>query len=531
MPEKFILKGPSYEQEVPNCSLGEYMYQALITHGSRVAQIDSVTDKHRTYVDILLDSIALAKTLKLWGLKEGDVVGIISPNCTEFCLPILATLYVGGTVAPLNPTYTERELHHAMSISKPSYLFVSPLVLPKVSQVLSELKYVQKVVVFGQTPHNFIKFSQCISKSDSNSFKTVPLDSTNHIAAILCSSGTTGLPKGVMINDKSIVATVEMMKDPRLGHMEFEDVHLGLLPLFHAYAFFSQFCTLAIGIKSVILPKFDEHLFLESIEKYKVSLMMLVPPLMVFLAKHPLVDNYDLSSVRVIWCGAAPLSAELQEQVSKRINVPSIRQGYGMTEMTLAALITPPEQNKFGSSGKLVHNLEGKVVHLDTGEALGPNKEGELCFRGPTIMTGYCGDDQATQTTIDRDGFLHTGDIGYYDEDGYFFIIDRKKELIKYKGFQVPPAEIEALLLTHPLIKDAAVIGIPDAAAGELPRAFVVLQPGASLSEEQVKDFVASQVSPAKKLHGGVKFIKEIPKNPSGKILRRLLRDSFKSSL
>ncbi|KAK7863109.1 hypothetical protein R5R35_001997 [Gryllus longicercus] len=528
---KHILRGPSHKVEIPNCSLGEYMWRNISVHGTKIAQVDAVTGKQRTYDDIIKDSIALAETMRGWGVKKGDVVAIMSPNCTEFCLPVLASLYLGATLAPLNPTYTPRELQHAMSISKPCMLFCHPLILPKVPHVLAAVSFVKKVVVFGDRNHDYIKFSDCIDKPKSYVFNCVQVDPRKDLSAILCSSGTTGLPKGVMINHRSIIATIEMMRDPDMGHMTGNDVHLGLLPLFHAYAFFTQFCTLALGVKSIILPKFEEQLFLESIQNHKVTLMMLVPPLMVFLAKHPLVDNYDLSSIRAMWCGAAPLSPEIQEQVSQRIQVPSIRQGYGMTEMTLAALITPPDEHKIGSSGKLLHNLEAKVVDLETGQTLGPNQKGELCFRGETIMLGYCGDEQSTQATIDKDGFLHSGDIGYYDEDGYFFIIDRKKELIKYKGFQVPPAELEAILLTHPSIKDAAVIGVPDIEAGELPRAFVVKQPGAVLSEDHVIDFVASQVSPAKRLHGGVKFISEIPKNPTGKILRRVLRESLKSNL
>lgn len=268
----------------------------------------------------------------------------------------------------------------------------------------------------------------------------------------------------------------------------------------------------------------------------------MVPPLMVFLAKHPIVEKYDLSSLMVLLCGAAPLSKETEDQIKARyirssawkkgskiyyiyrIGIPIIRQGYGLSESTLSLLVQTDELCKPGSVGALKKGLYAKVIDPDTGKVLGPNQRGELCFKGDCIMKGYIGDAKSTQTVI-QDGWLHTGDIGYYDDDFEFFIVDRIKELIKYKAFQVPPAEIESLLLTHPKIKDAAVIGKPDEAAGELPMAFVVKQANVQLSEEDVIQYVAKSASPAKRLRGGVRFVDDIPKNPSGKILRRVLRD------
>lgn len=253
----------------------------------------------------------------------------------------------------------------------------------------------------------------------------------------------------------------------------------------------------------------------------------MVPPLMVFLAKHPIVDKYDLSSLMVLLCGAAPLSRETEDQIKERIGVPFIRQGYGLSESTLSVLVQTDDFCKPGSVGVLKVGIYAKVVDPDTGKILGPNERGELCFKGDGIMKGYIGDRKSTETAI-QDGWLHTGDIGYYDDSLEFFIVDRIKELIKYKGFQVPPAEIEALLLTNEKIKDAAVIGKPDEAAGELPMAFVVKQSNIQLTEEDVINFVNERASPAKRLRGGVVFVDEIPKNPSGKILRRILRDMLK---
>lgn len=263
--------------------------------------------------------------------------------------------------------------------------------------------------------------------------------------------------------------------------------------MFHAYGLLTTIATSVTGSEIVVLPKFEEHSFLNAIQTYKTNLGFLVPPLLLFLAKSPLVDKYDVSSLMIIVCGAAPLSKELELAVKDRLNVFSIRQGYGMSEMTLSVLTQSETHCKAGSVGALRPGAWGKIINLETGKALGPNQRGEMCFKGSDIMKGYTKNPTATRETIDPDGWLHTGDIGYYDDDEEWFIVDRIKELIKYKGFQVPPAEIEAILLTHPNILDAAVIGIPDEKAGELPLAFVVRKKGANLTQGDVCAYVASE--------------------------------------
>lgn len=246
---------------------------------------------------------------------------------------------------------------------------------------------------------------------------------------------------------------------------------------------------------------------------------------MSFLAKHPLVDEFDLSCIKELLCGAAPLSKEVQDAVAKRLpTIEIIHQGYGMSEMTLAALCQIGTFMKPGSVGTCLPGMYGKIIDPETGDTLGPNQPGEVCFKGSQIMKGYINNEQATKETIDSKGWLHTGDIGYYDEDREFFIVDRLKELIKYKGFQVPPAELEALIMALPEVADVAVVGVPDESSGELPLAFIVLQPNSTITEKEIVDYVAKMVSPAKRLHGGVRFIPQIPKTPSGKILRRHLK-------
>lgn len=268
---------------------------------------------------------------------------------------------------------------------------------------------------------------------------------------------------------------------------------LMVIPCFHAYGLFSTIGMAICGAELIFLPKFEEHLFLQAIQMHKPNSAFLVPPLLLFLAKSPLVDKYDVSSLQMIACGAAPLSKEVGDAVRSRLNIIVLRQGYGMSEMTFSVLAQCEGFEKVGSVGTLRPGVWGKIIDPETGKALGPNQRGEMCFRGSAIMRGYVRNKAATDETIDKEGWLHTGDVGYYDDDGEWFIVDRLKELIKYKGFQVPPAEIEAILLTHPDIDDAAVMGIPDENAGELPLAFVVRKSHSNLTEEDVIKFIASE--------------------------------------
>ena len=280
---------------------------------------------------------------------------------------------------------------------------------------------------------------------------------------------------------------------------------------------------LAEGCTIITMARFDLPQALGLIQDRKVTHFFAVPPMVLALAKHPIIDDYDLSSLELVFSGAAPLGAELGDEASKRIGC-EITQGYGMTELSPVSHATPPGQGKPGTVGVTISNTECRIVNAD-GEDQGVGGEGELWVRGPQVMKGYFGNSSATDATIDGEGWLHTGDVGIFDEDGHLRIVDRVKELIKYKGFQVPPAELEALLITHPAVADVAVIGVPDDEAGELPKAFVVLKPGAEASAEDLQGFVKEKVASYKQVRQ-VAFVDEIPKSASGKILRRMLRDS-----
>jgi acyl-CoA synthetase (AMP-forming)/AMP-acid ligase II len=306
------------------------------------------------------------------------------------------------------------------------------------------------------------------------------------------------------------------------GHAKEDDIFLGLLPFFHIYGMVLILnLVLYKGGTLVTLPRFEIEQFLEIAQKYRLTYMSLVPPLVLVLAKSPLVDRYDLSSVRMIGCGAAPLGSELEKSVANRLGC-IVYQGYGLTETSGATHINPPQPERIrsGSVGPGMSNCLTRVVDLETGEDKGPGEKGEIWIKGPFIMKGYLNNPEATANCIDGDGWFHSGDIGYVDEDGYFYVVDRLKELIKYKGYQVAPAELEALLLTHESIADAAVIPSPDEEAGEVPKAFVVLKD--PISPEEIMSWVAGQVAFHKKIRL-LEIVDEIPKSGSGKILRRIL--------
>jgi len=346
------------------------------------------------------------------------------------------------------------------------------------------------------------------------------------LVALPYSSGTTGLPKGVMLTHRNLVANIKQMEG--LDYFFETDTLICVLPLFHIYGLVVVLnMGLYTGATIVTMPRFELEAFLKTAQDYNVSLAHLVPPIVLGLSKHPIVDEYQLPKLRTIFSGAAPLGEELTRACMDRLGC-QIRQGYGMTETSPVTHSSPapPFNIKFGSVGVCAPSTECRIVSLETGEDLPPMERGEVCVRGPQIMLGYLNKPEATASTIDEDGWLHTGDIGYADHDGHFFIVDRAKELIKYKGFQVPPAELEAVLLTHPCVADAAVIPCRDDEAGEVPKAILVLK--TETTEAEILDFVSERVAPYKRIRY-VEFIEQIPKSPSGKILRRVLVEKERS--
>ncbi|KFB34945.1 AGAP003482-PA-like protein [Anopheles sinensis] len=530
--EQFVLYGGDLRNSIEDgCrSFGELVVKRLYRNGKKVALVDGVTGESLTYHQILERSLKLANRFHRMGIKRNSVVGISSENSLHFPVITFATVMLGGTVLPINHGYTMSEFAHVLQLTKPVAIFASPKPLETIMLLRGQSPSVKLLVSLGKQrpPGRVALFTDLFDSSPIHSltaFTPQPVPLQRQIAVMVMSSGTTGLPKAVQLTHHNVMTVMAYQaEDPRYTELPVPIRVLGLLPFYHVFGFMLSLNSCINAVPMVVLPRFEPHLFLRTLQDHRISMVSLVPPLMVFLAKSPLVDEYDLSSLYAVLCGAAPLSREIEELVRTRLpNVATVRTGYGMSETSLGVISRM--NDKVGSVGKVHKTTRAKVVDLETGQPLGTGGVGEICVKGPLIMKGYLNNEQATREAIDAEGWLHTGDIGYYDAEGDFFIVDRLKDLIKYNGYQVPPAELEDVLLSHPKVRDAAVVGVPDEAAGELPAAFVVLQPNEKVTAAELVEFVAPKLSPQKRLRGGVFFVDEIPKTGSGKILRRQLRE------
>ncbi|HEX3184307.1 MAG TPA: 4-coumarate--CoA ligase family protein [Pyrinomonadaceae bacterium] len=514
-----IIKGPYPDVDIPETALTPLVMRRANELPNKPALIDGPTGRTITYSQ-LADSIAIAAhNLQQRGFKKGEVFGILSPNCPDYAIAFHAVATLGGIVTPINPLYTKREIEHQLKDCGARFLVTIPMFMDKALQAANEAD-IEEVFVFGEAV-GATPFSELLV--DNGRAEQVAIDPREDLVTLPYSSGTTGLPKGVMLTHHNLVANIRQMEG--LCYFFETDTLICVLPLFHIYGLVVVLnMGLYTGSTIVTMPRFELETFLKTAQDYEVSLAHLVPPIVLALSKHPVVDNYHLPKLRTIFSGAAPLGEELTRACMERLGC-SVRQGYGMTETSPVTHSSPapPHVIKFGSVGVPAPNTECKIVDLETGEALGYGQRGEVCVRGPQIMKGYLNKPEATASTIDFDGWLHTGDIGYADEDGHFFIVDRAKELIKYKGLQVAPAELEAVLVTHPCVADAAVIPCPDEEAGEVPKAIVVLRQASE--PEAIMEFVAERVAPHKRIRY-LEFVDTIPKSPSGKILRRVLVES-----
>ncbi|HEY8171635.1 MAG TPA: AMP-binding protein [Dehalococcoidia bacterium] len=453
---------------------------------------------------------SMARALQDEGIEKGDLIGVYAPNSVEYAVVLHGALLAGAIVTTLNPLYREREVEHQLSDAGAKTVFTLEALKPVVEAARPHLPALRHV--------HALEDVWAMAKSAAGDPKPVDIDPAKDIAVLPYSSGTTGMPKGVMLSHQNLTANIRQTM--ALGLTKEDAIVLDFLPFYHIYGMMVLLnCGLAAGATQIILPRFDPQVALELIQKHKITDLFVVPPVILALVNMPLGD-YDLSSLRFLMSGAAPLPAEVGRQAAEKLHC-VVMQGYGMTESSPITNVNPLDTPRDGTVGPAVSDTLEKIVSLDTGEELPPGEIGELLVFGPQVMQGYWNNPEATAETITPDGWLRTGDISSADPDGYIRIHDRKKEMIKYKGYQVAPAELESLLMEHPGVRDAAVIPKADAEAGEVPKAFVVLrEPGLDLNE--VTAFVAAKVAPYKKIRY-IEAVEAIPKNPSGKILRRQL--------
>ncbi|MGI8575273.1 MAG: 4-coumarate--CoA ligase family protein [Egibacteraceae bacterium] len=512
-----VWTSPYGQTTIPDRSLPEFVLERAEEFGDKPALIDGPSGRTLTFNEVLSGVRSVAAGLAERGFGKGDVFGLYLPNLPEYAVAFHGVALAGGVNTTINPQFTAEEAARQLRNAGARFLLTVPPLLSKAAAAAEEAE-IEELFVLGEgdgaTP-----FQSLFGEGEP---PLVEIDPANDLVALPYSSGTTGLPKGVMLTHRNLVANLVQTEGPL--PLEPEDTTIGVLPFFHIYGMtvIMNLC-LRHGATVVTMPQFDLEAFLSLLAEHRVTRAFVVPPIVLALSKHPLVDDFDLSALRLVFSGAAPLGVDLEEAVRERLGC-VVAQGYGMTESSPVTHANPDdtEKGKPGTIGPLVGETEARIVSLE-GEDVGAGETGELWVRGPQVMPGYLNDEEATRATIDTDGWLHTGDIAEADDDGYFTIVDRVKELIKYKGYQIAPAELEAVLVNHPDIDDAAVIGIDDEEAGEIPKAFVVTSGEATA--EEIMEYVGEQVAPYKKVRQ-VAFIDEIPKSASGKILRRELTDA-----
>ncbi|KAH9623139.1 hypothetical protein KSS87_006469 [Heliosperma pusillum] len=533
-----------YSSKHHNIQLPENPFLDIVTHifsyknnNDSSCIIDYSTGYSIPYSNLFSFVKSMSFTLNEMGFSQGDVALILLPNSVYYPIIIMSVLYLGGIVTPMNPLSSFSEVKHQTLGSHACFAFsfgenvtkLTSLGL-KVIELPENLNPVDKInqscdfykLLYGNVGKSVVK----------------PVINQDNTATIMYSSGTTGASKGVILTHRNLISMVELFvrfEASQYHEISCQNVYLDAIPMFHIYglALFG-FGLLSLGTSVVVMRKFDVNEVFRAIEKHKVTHFPAVPPIMAALSMKArnLTDKSGLSSLKQVSCGAASITTKVIEDFLHTFPGVDFIQGYGMTESTAVGTrgFNMENSHKHTSVGLLAPNMEAKVVNWTTGSCLPPGKAGELLLRGPGVMKGYLNNSEATRYTIEDDGWLHTGDIAYFDHDGYLYIVDRLKEIIKYKGFQIAPADLESVLMLHPEIIDAAVTGAADEEAGEIPVAFVIKNPGSMLSRDDVINYVAKEVAPYKKVREVV-FVKSIPKSAAGKVLRRQLRSLLTSKL
>lgn len=523
--------------EIPEVSVYDLLFSGLTPEVSdRVALTDSATGTAVTFGELRDRIDGFAGALAHRGLGVGDVVALHAPNSLAFAIAFHGIMRAGATVTTVGALGTAQDIAKQVTASGASLMLTVGLLGTAGAEGAKDAGLAEAAIIdLADEANGLVSLL-----AEGHGAPEVEFDPATHIAVLPFSSGTTGVPKGVELSHRNLVANIVQIGPLLMDNGQTPDsVIMAVLPFFHIYGMNVLLnSSLYNRTHLVTMPSFDLPRFLELHQEYGIDFTFVAPPIAVVLAKHPLVDQYDLSSLTTVLSGAAALDEKLAEAVQKRLGV-AVLQGFGMTEASPVTHVSSRGETPLASIGLPVANTECKVVDLtdaDFAEILPPGNEGErsdsgeMWIRGPQVMQGYLNNEEATEVTLLRDGWLRTGDIVQYDHEGNVYVVDRSKELIKYKGYQVAPAELEALLMTHEAIADAAVVGYHRAEDGEeVPRAFVVPQVGLDgnvleIDKEELMTWVAERVAPYKKIRM-VEVTYVIPKSGTGKILRKDLRD------
>jgi acyl-CoA synthetase (AMP-forming)/AMP-acid ligase II len=511
-----IHASPLPDVDIPDVTITAHVLRMAAQLADRVAIRDAAGTSSYTYSELSAAIHSLAGGLAARGVGTDSVVGLMAPNIPEYAVVFHGVAVAGGAVTTINPTYGSEEVRHQLIDAGATMLFTVPMFV-ETALTAVEGTAVAEVIVIGDAAPGTTSMAEVFS----DAIEQVPVDLAEHTVVLPYSSGTTGLPKGVMLTHRNLVANIEQcLHAIRYGD---DEVALAALPFFHIYGMqVLMNGLLANGVTAVTMPRFDMVEALEAVQSLKITRFFAVPPIILGLAKHPIVDQYDMSSVRQVFSGAAPLGAELAADAAARLGC-EVVQGFGMTELSPVSHCTVEGEYRPGTSGVTISNTESRIVDPVSGEDQPVGERGELWVHGPQVMKGYLNNSEATAATIDDAGWLHTGDVAIIDEHQHMTIVDRLKELIKYKGFQVAPAELEALIITHPNVADVAVIGVPDDEAGEIPKAFVVATSGETVTLEDIQALVGENLVSYKQVRL-LELLDAIPKSASGKILRKELR-------
>jgi len=570
---KFYPEGVPKSIDYPNMSMAEYLKEIAKNYPNDIALI--FEGFKITYNELmkLIDKFATA--LSDLGISKGDIVALFLPNTPQFAISYYAVLRIGGIITAINPLFKEKELEYQLKDSEAKLIITLDIFYLLVRKVKEKTK-IEKIIVtsikeylspvkrilgtlFKKIPSRKVPrepdvyfFQELLEKYPPNPPK-VNINPKEDLAVLQYTGGTTGLPKGAMLTHFNLLsnaivsaywASTDIIKeavqegvnvqDPReylkWSKKRREDATLAVIPWFHIYG---MTCTLNSGLlsgsKVIILPSFDPAKVLKTIEKYKVTLVPGVPTMYTVLINHPEIGKHDISSVRYCVSGAGPLPPEVQKRFMQ-LTGGILIEGYGLTEASPVTHCNPPDPTmktmKIGTIGIPLPDTDAKIMDLETGEKeLKPGEIGELVVKGPQVMKGYWNRPEETSRTL-RDGWLYTGDVVTMDENGYFKIVDRKKDLIKYKGYSVYPRELEDVLYEHPAVKLCCVVGVPDPVTGEIPKAFVVLKDEyiGKVSEEEIIEWVKERVAPYKRVRK-VEFRRELPISAVGKVLRRVVRE------
>lgn len=532
-----IAEGPNCGQlpPAPDLNFAAYVMEVIADYGNTVAIVDGETDDTRTFSFLVENVPRVAGGLKAAGVGLGDVVLMVSPNHVDFPLVMLSVVYCGATYAVVNSNLTPEGLCRVMRHCGTRWVVCHPSVLEKIEEAKSRLpsETIQQVWLVGEEggQHSATLYKLMTSSPMQPVNKDDGLITEDMVAMMFFSSGTTGKPKGAMYSHLTLLNFVISKRCTKVNNVPDSQTKgdrqkiLMTFSLSHAYGTVMVLLNSLAGTMTVILQRFSPEEYFQTIERYKITVSPVPPNVIDFLSKSPLLSKYDISSVTEFACTGSHLPNEVAN-VFKEKTGQRIVNSYGLTEGLIVSS-NNKKSFKLGSAGRILPYVKVKVIDTETGDMLGEYDEGEVCVQSPFIMIGYIDNSEATRDVIDPQGWLHTGDVGYFDEDNFLFLTDRLKDVIKFEGYQVYPAQIESVILGHEEVKEAAVIGVPDARFGEAPRACVVLVPGSHLQSKQLQDYVNSRVNPGERLTGGVEMMASLPRNDMGKILKRKLKQDF----